>query len=391
MRLREASVPRKFFADLMHAPDVVARGFRTAVRRRATAQLDFLFRDGHSGPLAQIDLKITNACDLRCTMCGQWGEAGWHLSQPRTFLHQTLPFDAYRRMVDDVASWWPWMFIYGGEPLLYKDLFPLISYMKHKELLVTLVTNGGKLAQASRELVSEQLDFVMVSLDGPRDTHDRVRGREGSFDRAVAGVAAVQEQKKARGLKRPFVVLLLTLNRHNTGDFDQVFDVAEHLGVDGLICYYAYFQTEESCSQHEAIMQKRLDTTPRSPRGFMWDHLAVNTDELLETRRRICAKRWSFAWLFAPELKEEDIPAFYQDHTRTFGYNRCVAPWLMITVLPNGDVAPCRDYPDYVVGNIARDQITDLWNGDRLREFRTALKEEGLFPICRRCCGLMDL
>jgi radical SAM protein with 4Fe4S-binding SPASM domain len=390
MKLRQASMPRKFFGDLLRSPDVLAGALRMAVRRRATAQFDYVFRDGKSAPLSQIDLKLTNVCDLRCQMCGQWGEAGWHLSQPRAFLQQTLPLDTYCRMVDDVAAWRPWFFIYGGEPLLYHDVMPLVSYMKHKESLVTLVTNGGKLQQLSSEMVSSQVDIVMVSIDGPREVHDRVRGRAGSFDRAVAGLKAVQEEKRVRGLSRPFTTILVTINTHNTAELDKVFEVAEDAGVDGLICYYAYFQTEESCAEHEAIMESRLNTTPRSPRGFMWNHLAVNTAELLETRRRIQARSWSFAYVFAPELADADIPLFYQDHKRTFGYNRCVAPWLMITVLPNGDVAPCRDYPDYVVGNIAHDRLTELWNGERLRDFRGALKEEGLFPICRRCCGLMD-
>jgi radical SAM protein with 4Fe4S-binding SPASM domain len=73
-----------------------------------------------------------------------------------------------------------------------------------------------------------------------------------------------------------------------------------------------------------------------------------------------------------------------------FGYDNCVAPWLIAEVMPNGDVAPCRDYPDYVVGNICEDSIVNIFNNERYRKFRTALKEEGgLFPICARCCGLM--
>jgi radical SAM protein with 4Fe4S-binding SPASM domain len=58
--------------------------------------------------------------------------------------------------------------------------------------------------------------------------------------------------------------------------------------------------------------------------------------------------------------------------------------------MPNGDVAPCRDYPDYVVGNIKEDSILDIFNNGRYRKFRQALKDMGgLFPICARCCGLM--
>ena len=63
----------------------------------------------------------------------------------------------------------------------------------------------------------------------------------------------------------------------------------------------------------------------------------------------------------------------------------------MVDIMPNGDVATCRDHTDYVVGNIQDDSLLSIYNNDRYRAFRRALKscENGLFPICARCCGLM--
>jgi radical SAM protein with 4Fe4S-binding SPASM domain len=57
--------------------------------------------------------------------------------------------------------------------------------------------------------------------------------------------------------------------------------------------------------------------------------------------------------------------------------------------MPNGDVATCRDYPDYVCGNIQKQGLLEIWNNDRYRKFRESLKNDGLLPICSRCCGLM--
>jgi radical SAM protein with 4Fe4S-binding SPASM domain len=128
-----------------------------------------------------------------------------------------------------------------------------------------------------------------------------------------------------------------------------------------------------------------------SQRGWMWNVSDINTAELKETTRRIRSRRWSFAYVFAPDLREDEVPRFYANHNETFGYNRCVAPWMMTAVLANGDVAPCRDYPDYVVGNIRNTPLTQLWNGPRFQAFRKVLKEETLLPVCRRCCGLMDI
>ena len=54
----------------------------------------------------------------------------------------------------------------------------------------------------------------------------------------------------------------------------------------------------------------------------------------------------------------------------------------------NGDLSPCRDYHDYVVGNIKEATITELWNSPAYRKFRQSLATEGLMPVCSRCCGL---
>jgi radical SAM protein with 4Fe4S-binding SPASM domain len=62
----------------------------------------------------------------------------------------------------------------------------------------------------------------------------------------------------------------------------------------------------------------------------------------------------------------------------------------MTEIMPNGDVVPCRDYSDYVVGNINDKSILEIYNGEGYRKFRGLLKNHGgLIPICARCCGLM--
>jgi radical SAM protein with 4Fe4S-binding SPASM domain len=60
-----------------------------------------------------------------------------------------------------------------------------------------------------------------------------------------------------------------------------------------------------------------------------------------------------------------------------------------VEVDSNGDMTPCRDYHDYVVGNVKESTITELWNAPAYRRFRKSLSREGLMPVCSRCCGLM--
>ena len=92
-----------------------------------------------------------------------------------------------------------------------------------------------------------------------------------------------------------------------------------------------------------------------------------------------------------PNLALEEIPTYYENPQEMFGYKRCVAPWFMVDIMPNGDVVTCRDHPDYLVGNIRNDSLLTIYNNERYKAFRNALRDskDGLFPICARCCGLM--
>jgi radical SAM protein with 4Fe4S-binding SPASM domain len=62
---------------------------------------------------------------------------------------------------------------------------------------------------------------------------------------------------------------------------------------------------------------------------------------------------------------------------------------MTLEVNSNGDVSLCRDYHDYVIGNITKDRVEDIWNNDAAIKFRKSISQDGPMPVCRRCCGLM--
>ena len=94
--------------------------------------------------------------------------------------------------------------------------------------------------------------------------------------------------------------------------------------------------------------------------------------------------------MMMPELTtKKDINTYYKDHTETFGYNQCVSIYMTLEIDSNGDVSLCRDYHDYIIGNIQKDKVEDMWNNEAAVKFRQSISREGVMPVCRRCCGLM--
>jgi radical SAM protein with 4Fe4S-binding SPASM domain len=185
-------------------------------------------------------------------------------------------------------------------------------------------------------------------------------------------------------------MIFITISKDNAGLIDKIMEIGDEIGADNIIIYYSWFTTEEIGNKHVSIFQDKLDCTPEAWKGYLLDYNQIDIEALQESVRRVKSKKFNFPYMFIPDIPIESIPDYYKHPDKLFGYDNCVAPWLIAEVMPNGDVAPCRDYPDYIVGNIRENSIVDIFNNDRYRKFRMALKEcGGLFPICARCCGLM--
>lgn len=117
--------------------------------------------------------------------------------------------------------------ISGGEPLLLRDLPTLAQRVASGgRTAVSVTTNGWHLARRAEEL-TEAVDAIRVSLDGPdAASHDRLRGA-GSFTRAQEGIRAAVSV----GIPLQIQMVLMTSN-HATAQ--QIVDLAAELGAGGV-------------------------------------------------------------------------------------------------------------------------------------------------------------
>jgi hypothetical protein len=98
-----------------------------------------------------------------------------------------------------------WVLFSGGEPLLVRELFALARRFTEAGVQTVLYTSGWTLAAGVPAELPRVFNRVQVSLDGPdAATHDRIRGRARSFDRAMRGLARLDETAAALGPDRTF-------------------------------------------------------------------------------------------------------------------------------------------------------------------------------------------
>ena len=153
--------------------------------RNVTALIDYQM-NGRSLPPKSVTFRISGQCDLNCKMC-IYRNAGFLDST------QMLPLEIFKKVIDQVSSSKPFIAFTGGEPLLHPDILECLSYVKKKRLYCGLTTNGLRLARYAGNIATSGLDILVVSLDGPQEVHDRIRGRAGAYQKALEGIRKVKE------------------------------------------------------------------------------------------------------------------------------------------------------------------------------------------------------
>ena len=95
-----------------------------------------------------------------------------------------------------------------------------------------------------------------------------------------------------------------------------------------------------------------------------------------------CRKR-NVLFDYRPKVHPQLIENYYTPGAKLDG--RCLYPFLQARVSFSGKVYFCP-FIRVEVGDLHQQSLEEIWNGDKLVDLRKRLVENGLFPVCRRCC-----
>ena len=116
----------------------------------------------------------------------------------------------------------------GGEPLACPEYLDLLRYFRTNGVLVGSIFSGGCMTPAKINQICEYVSMIQVSLDGSTsEIHDRVRGREGSFDEAVTTIKAFVAKGKQ-------VKVSFATTKYNIDDLENTYKLCESLGVSSF-------------------------------------------------------------------------------------------------------------------------------------------------------------
>jgi len=335
--------------------------------RNATNLIDYNFMKGQSFQPKGVTVRISGQCNLHCQMCNYR-----HLGFFDTT--QMLPVAIFEKVIDEVYPHKLHISLTGGEPLLHPDIVECVRYTKERGLSCSLVTNGWSLARYAEGIVGAGVDVVSVSIDGPEEMHDKIRGRKGLYRRIMEGVREVNKFKK-----RPLLFFSTTIQADNYADLEMVVDDAIKAGIDGVSIQHLQTRTPDRTSLHN---QMSPEFQVRD--GWIDESLLRVDTTVLQGVLKKAAEKGLFVNVF-PVLSPQDMSTWYTDPVQLLSARRIKCPWVMANVFHDGTMRMCDDI---ILGDLKEDGFWEIWNGEKMMDFRRTVKKSKIFPICATCCSL---
>ena len=333
--------------------------------RRYALPATWLLRGYSPFPLS-VSIHVTMACNLRCEMCCQ------QQNEPLLGRYtQHMQLADYIEILDNLERSLPVkprLHLTGGEPSIHPQFLEMVSEAARRGFPTTVTSNGALIEKAAKELVDLGVHNITLSLDGPEEVHNRIRGRQDSYARVVAAARALRAARADAGALRPAITLNCVVTRHNYRRLAEMPGLAQEVGGDCLTIQQLLY----------------VEGTPFANHGI--DEIEQLAEQLAGAQSAGRAR--GFATQLYPYVPVDQLRHYYTGSVAGDPL-RCVEPWLAASVLTNGDVLFCFSP---VAGNALETPFDEIWRGETLTRHRQTIarairRRDGLpSGFCQRCC-----
>ena len=309
----------------------------------------------------------TRRCNLKCVHC--------YSSSQNVKYADELDTEQGKALIDDLASFGaPVLLFSGGEPLMREDLPELLRHAVDRGMRAVISTNGTMITKEKARIFGTiGLSYVGVSLDGMKEVHDRFRGVDGAFDKAMQGMRNCIDE----GIK---VGIRFTMTGKNQEEVPAIFDLLEKEGIPRVCFYHLVYSGRGSKLVDEDLSH---DETRRML-DLIMDRTRYLFDKGLNPEVLTVDNHADGPYLYL-RLKRED-PGRAEEVMRLLKMNEgnnsgrgigCVS-W-------DGEVHADQFWRNHSFGNVLKRPFSEIWQ-DRSNELMAKLKEKKLH-VTGRCAG----
>ncbi|UJW78954.1 heme d1 biosynthesis radical SAM protein NirJ [Hydrogenophaga sp. SL48] len=287
---------------------------------------------------------LIRRCNLTCKHC-------YALSADHEYAGE-LSWSEVVTVMDDLKAFRvPVLILSGGEPLMRPDIFDIANRSRAMGFYTGLSTNGTLIdAPMADRIAATGFDYVGISLDGLRETHDRFRRLDGAFDRSLAAVRLLH----ARGVK---VGLRYTMTALNAQDFAPLLDLMRSEQVDKF--YFSHLNYAGRGNIHRGQDAQHLATRDALDLLFerAWDAARRGLDEEYVTGNNDADGPYLLQWVQARFPRWADA---LRERLVAWGGNSSGVNVANIDNL--GHVHPDTMWWHHTIGDVRQRPFSQIWS-----------------------------
>ena len=351
----------KLYCDTVEPSDVLRYGRKSS---RLPSHLLQFSEDKRPVVIANI----TKRCNLRCVHCYAGSDMNAGVDE--------LSTAEWMAVIDDLAAFGsPVMLFSGGEPLMQPDIVALARHAVERGMRAVISTNGTLITpELAADLASVGLSYVGISIDGTREIHDRFRGVDGAFDRAIAGLRNARDAGIKTGLR-------FTMNTRNVTEIPGVFDLLETEGIPRICFYHLVYSGRGEMLMGDSLSHEESRATV--------DLIVDHTDGLHKKGKKVevltvdnhCDGPYLYIRLLGenPDRATQVLKLLEFNGGNSTGVGVSSIGW-------NGNVFPDQFWRNHILGNVRTTPFSEIWT-DRTNEFLMKLKnkKEYVGGRCAKC------
>lgn len=286
----------------------------------------------------------TRRCNLNCEHCGAKKE------KYSVELTTQQIKDLVKKLSDYKVKYFV---VTGGEPLLRQDLFEIFSFAKENGLKTGVATNGFFVSENNSKTIAKIFDSVQISLDGPQEIHNKIRGNKEAFQKVINAISLLQKNNCKQ------ITISSVITPSNIKQLEKLGEIVKKLGVNiwKIVSVMPIGKVEQNDSLYlnQQEFLKLLDFIKDNKRK-----LKIEIGENL-----------GYLGKYDKEVRNE--PFF------------CPVGFLACCIGVNGNVRGCPEQPDipyFIEGNILEKDFSEIWeSGFKKYRDKKFLQDE----ICKKC------
>lgn len=294
--------------------------------------------------------ETTLQCNMKCMHCGS--SAGIKRVKELTTMESIKLCNELSRLGTNLIT------MMGGEPFLRKDWNDIARHVRDLGIELTIISNGFLINEKVISRLSRLNPYTVgISLDGGKaDTHDSIRGIQGSFERCIKSLELLRDANIETSV-------ITTVHKQNLLELPIIRDLLLNRSI---------------------AWQIQMAT----PIGRFPESQMLSKDEFYSVALFIASIRKNYSTKELPVLGAHNFGYHSKilPNIMLFPWFGCQAGLTTLGIQSDGGVKGCMSLPDmFIEDNIRNRSIVDIWNDDNIFSYNRHFKEENLNGECKIC------